>query len=60
MYTVKKISDGCFTVMDDSNDVESFDNYIDAVVKCTELKTGISLERYEYMKDHEMDYLIDY
>jgi hypothetical protein len=24
------------------------------------LKTGISLERYECVKDHEQDYLIDY
>jgi hypothetical protein len=60
MYTVEKISDGCFNVMDGSNSVESFDNYIDAAVRCTELKTGISLERYECVKDHEQDYLIDY
>ena len=60
MCKVEKGSSGEFNVFDGVELVESFDNYIDAAVKCTELNTGISVEKYQYFKDHEMDYLIDY
>lgn len=49
-YRVEEMASGKFNVIDGINTVEEFDNYIDAAVRCTELNTGISYEKYKYMK----------
>jgi hypothetical protein len=50
-YRVEEAASGKFNVIDGVNPIEEFDNYIDAAVRCTELNTGVSYEKYkEYRK----------